>query len=30
MLRTMGILKNAFDDKGINAWVDLWGHDVNP
>ncbi|MGI6739443.1 MAG: esterase family protein [Christensenellales bacterium] len=29
MLRTMGILKSVFDEKGINAWIDLWGYDVN-
>ncbi|MBQ3083917.1 MAG: esterase, partial [Clostridia bacterium] len=22
-------LKELFEQKGINIWVDLWGHDVN-
>ena len=28
-IRTSRILKNQFDAKGIHAWVDFWGYDVN-
>lgn len=28
-IRTGGILKNIFEQKGIQTWVDFWGHDVN-
>ena len=27
--RTAGILKEIFERKGIHAWVDFWGYDVN-
>jgi len=29
MLRTLAILQKTFNEKGINAWIDLWGYDVN-
>ena len=29
MLRSLGLLKAAFEGKGIHAWVDIWGEDVN-
>lgn len=28
--RTANMLKCSFNDRGINAWVDFWGHDVTP
>ena len=28
-IRTSRILKDQFDAKGIHAWVDFWGYDVN-
>lgn len=28
-VRTTGLLKELFVQKGINAWVDFWGYDVN-
>ena len=28
-IETSGKLKNIFAEKGINAWVDFWGYDVN-
>ena len=27
--RTTAIMGDIFRDKGIRAWVDFWGHDVN-
>jgi esterase/lipase superfamily enzyme len=29
MLRSLGILREQMQRKGINAWVDIWGFDVN-
>ena len=28
-IRTSGQLKDIFDQKGIDIWVDFWGYDVN-
>lgn len=28
-IRTTGLLKQYFDDKGIDAWFDFWGFDVS-
>ena len=28
-IRTAKLLQNTFTEKGINAWVDFWGYDVN-
>ena len=28
-IHTGGILKDIFQQKGINTWVDFWGYDVN-
>ena len=28
-IRTAKLLRDTFADKGIRAWVDLWGYDVN-
>ena len=28
-VRTLGFLKQVFDGKGIHAWCDFWGGDVN-
>jgi len=28
-IRTSGILKDIFDQKGIHTWVDFWGYDVD-
>lgn len=29
MLHSMALLGNAMEEKGIHAWIDLWGEDVN-
>lgn len=29
MLRSLGLLERAMQQKGIHVWVDRWGHDVN-
>ena len=29
MLHSMGLLQRAMNEKGINAWFDYWGEDVN-
>ncbi len=29
MQRSLRLLQGAFEEKGIQAWVDFWGHDVN-
>ncbi|MGI6687135.1 MAG: esterase family protein [Christensenellales bacterium] len=29
MLRSLRLLKDTFDQKGIKAWIDIWGQDVN-
>ena len=28
-IRTTGILRDIFAEKGINSWVDFWGYDVD-
>lgn len=28
-IRTINILKDIFEQKGIHAWIDLWGYDVD-
>ena len=29
MIRTTGMLKKIFEEKGIRAWFDFWGYDVS-
>jgi esterase/lipase superfamily enzyme len=28
-IRSTGSMQNIFREKGIHAWVDFWGYDVN-
>ncbi len=28
-IRTLNIIKDIFEEKGVNAWIDFWGYDVD-